>query len=367
MSDIEKQSIFKDAEPIVEKKGGKFTKLSIFVVFGLLQLYLMKILNFDSMFTSFLSDAATEDNSKCPIISYVRPESFYLDNSTVLNIINDEVFRNQSAKKLSGAVQIKTDTYDNSPLVEDDGKYWDDKFKPFFEYLKTTFPTIFKLTKVETVNRWALVFTWEGSNENLKPVLLTAHQDVVPTQDETLKDWTYPPYEGVYDGEFLWGRGSADCKNLLIGILEALEELHLTGFKPQRTIVLGFGIDEEIGGERGAQKIGELLLERYGPDSFYAVLDEGGQSLVEQDGVYLALPGTGEKGSTDVVIGLNTPGGHSLVPPAHTSIGLLSKLISDLEDNPFEAIFSQETQRSKNINVLQHIQNHYCYQSKRLF
>lgn len=276
----------------------------------------------------------------CPIIPYVRPDSYHSDNSTVLKIISDELFRNLSAKKLSGAVRIKTDVYDDSPLVKEDPKYWDDKFKPFYEYLESTFPNLFEFAEVERINGWALVFTWKGSNHSLKPILLTAHQDVVPTQDATLKDWTYPPYEGVYDGEHLWGRGSADCKNLLIGVIEALEELHANGFKPNRTIVLGFGIDEEIGGERGASKIGEKLLEKYGKSSFYAVIDEGGQSLIEQEGIFLALPGTGEKGIVNVVIGLNTPGGHSSVPPDHTSIGILSKLISSIEDEPFHAIFS---------------------------
>lgn len=63
---------------------------------------------------------------------------------------------------------------------------------------------------------------------------------------------------------------------------------------------------------RGAKYIGEFLLNKYGKKSFYAVVDEGGQSLIEQDGVLLALPGTG-KGIVDVTIGLNTPGGHSYV------------------------------------------------------
>jgi Gly-Xaa carboxypeptidase len=297
-----------------------------------------------SSFASVCSDSCLgeEHKSQCPIIPRIRPPAYVEDNSTLVKIITDEAYRNESAKKLSGAVQIKTDTYDDSPLVEDDREYWDVKFRPFYDYLVKTFPKAFELCDVETVNGWALILTWKGSEETLKPILLAAHQDVVPIQDATLKDWTYPPYDGVYDGKYLWGRGSADCKNLLIGLLEAMEELHNDGFRPKRTIIFGFGIDEEIGGERGAQKIGQKLLERYGPDSFYAVVDEGGQSLIEQDSVQLALPGTGEKGSTNVVVGLNTPGGHSLVPPPHTSIGILLKLISKLEESPFDPIFTPQ-------------------------
>ncbi|KAK6197962.1 uncharacterized protein RJT21DRAFT_136367 [Scheffersomyces amazonensis] len=276
---------------------------------------------------------------KCHQYDYARPSSYLEDNSTVFRIISDENFRNQSAKKLSGSVRVKTDVYDDSPLVEDDPKYWEDKFKPFHEYLENTFPIVWKHFKIETANTWGLIITWEGSS-SLKPILLTAHQDVVPTQDNTIKDWTYPPYEGVFDGEKVWGRGAADCKNLLIGLLEAAEELYKSGFRPRRSVIFGFGFDEEIGGPRGAGSIAEILIERYGKDSFYAVVDEGGQSLAYENDVLLALPGTGEKGSTDVIIGLNTPGGHSSVPPDHTSIGIISQLIEEIENNPFNAFFT---------------------------
>ena len=38
-------------------------------------------------------------------------------------------------------------------------------------------------------------------------------------------EWTYPPFEGrIVDG-FIWGRGTLDIKNQLIGIMEAAEKL----------------------------------------------------------------------------------------------------------------------------------------------
>lgn len=50
-----------------------------------------------------------------------------------------------------------------------------------------------------------------------------AHEDVVPVNPGTLNQWTYPPFEGVVDGEWVWGRGAADCKNQVgtAGLLEA--------------------------------------------------------------------------------------------------------------------------------------------------
>lgn len=40
--------------------------------------------------------------------------------------------------------------------------------------------------------------------------------------------------------------GATDCKNNLLGIMEALEFLLDQDFKPKRTIIAGFGFDEEI-------------------------------------------------------------------------------------------------------------------------
>lgn len=62
-------------------------------------------------------------------------------------------------------------------------------------------------------------------------------------------------------------------------------------------------------------------------------------------GTTFATPGTGEKGYTDVHVTIRTPGGHSSIPTDHTSIGIVSELITAIEaehyptylteDNPF--------------------------------
>jgi len=73
-----------------------------------------------------------------------------------------------------------------------------------------------KLTKVNT---YGLHYEWTGSDSTLKPIMLTAHQDVVPVDPATVDQWKYPPYSGHFDGERIWGRGSFDDKSGLIGIL----------------------------------------------------------------------------------------------------------------------------------------------------
>lgn len=122
------------------------------------------------------------------------------------------------------------------------------------------------------------------------------HQDVVPVPLVTESRWKYPPYSAHYDGRYIWGRGGTDCKNVLIGILEAFEILLEKEFVPERTILAGFGFDEEISGPRGAKFIAEYLEKTRGKDSIDLILDEGGLGIKDMDGATFALPGLGEKG-----------------------------------------------------------------------
>lgn len=161
-----------------------------------------------------------------------------------------------------------------------------------------------------------------------------AHQDVVPADENAA--WTYPPYEGHFDGSFLWGRGSADCKNVLIGVLSVVEDLLSQSFIPHRTIVLSFGFDEETSGWRGARKLNEALIHEWGRDSFLLILDEGGMGVKTVGDVLYAYPGVGEKGYYDVQLTLDVQGGHSSRPPPHTAIGIISDAVLSIESQTYD-------------------------------
>ncbi|KZW02631.1 Zn-dependent exopeptidase [Exidia glandulosa HHB12029] len=215
-------------------------------------------------------------------------------------------------------------------------------FHDFHAYLQEKFPQVhskFTLTKVNTL---ALVYTWVGTDASLKPLFLAAHQDVVPVEPNTVGQWTQPPFSGLYDGEWIWGRGSCDDKSGLIGIMIALESLISKGFNPTRTLILGFGFDEETGGKAGAQSIGEYLLKNFGENSMSMIVDEGG-GFAEQDGVITAMPAVAEKGYLDVHVQVNTLGGHSSVPPPHTGIGILATLLTEVEKHPMEPKLTRDS------------------------
>jgi Gly-Xaa carboxypeptidase len=97
---------------------------------------------------------------------------------------------------------------------------------------------------------------------------------VVPAGDSTSEDWTYPPFSGHYDGEYIWGRGSEDDKSNLIAMLTAVDCLLACDFTPNRTVIVSVGFDEEGGAEQsyGARCLAETLLERYGKDGIEMIV-----------------------------------------------------------------------------------------------
>ena len=189
---------------------------------------------------------------------------------------------------------------------------------------------------MEKVNTLGLVFTIRGSDPFRKPTLLAAHQDVVPEGNPSA--WKHPPFAAYFDGEWLWGRGAADDKSSLTGLMSAMEALlSNSSWVPKRTVILAFGFDEECTGDRGAGQIGKFLTERYGDDSMAVLLDEGGSGMARLGDTLYALPAVIEKGHIDVWMELRVLGGHSSAPSPHTGVGIMSEIVTALEAHPYEA------------------------------
>jgi carboxypeptidase PM20D1 len=110
------------------------------------------------------------------------------------------------------------------------------------------------------VSEYSLLIFWQGSEPLLKPAALLSHIDVVPadTNPDTSR-WTHPPFSGVIDQGYIYGRGAMDLKNNVIAILHAVEQLLQEGFQPERSLYVALGHDEEVGGAHGAAEIVERL------------------------------------------------------------------------------------------------------------
>ncbi|MGE0498804.1 MAG: M20 family peptidase [Ramlibacter sp.] len=238
------------------------------------------------------------------------------------------------ADKLSGAIRFKTISSHEDPELNAE------EFRKFHAYLAQRFPRVHATLQREVVGGLSLLYTWPGSDPKALPIMLMAHQDVVPIAPGTEANWKAEPFAGEIKDGFVWGRGAWDDKANLISQLEALEMLVASGFKPRQTIYLASGADEEVGGLRGAAQIARLLQSRNVKLDF--VIDEG---LLITDGIMpglsrpAALIGIAEKGYLSVVMKVPATPGHSSMPPPQGSsaIAMMSAALRRLDDEQLPA------------------------------
>lgn len=234
-----------------------------------------------------------------------------------------------AAARLAEAVRARTISSRTDPAQNAD------QFRQLQAMLQLRYPKAHAVLKRELVNDLSLLYTWQGSDARLPPILLMAHQDVVPVSPGTESQWGVDAFAGTIQDGFVWGRGAWDNKGNLIAQLEAVEMLLASGFAPTRTIFLAYGADEEVAGERGAAAIAALLKQRGVRPQF--VIDEG---LLITEGIMpgldkpAALIGIAEKGYLSVSVKLQATPGHSSMPtPAGTgAIAMMSAALQTVDN-----------------------------------
>lgn len=211
------------------------------------------------------------------------------------------------------------------------------EFKGFNRFLQQAYPLLHSRLSRQVFGEFSYLYEWKGTDTTLAPVVLMGHYDVVPVEAVAEKMWRQPPFSGALIQDTVWGRGAVDDKGSVLAILESVEQLLKTGFTPNRTLLLCFGHDEEIGGTRGAARIAEWLGKK-GVKPYF-VLDEGG--MIKQDknlSPYpLAVIGIQEKGYASYLLTVEKPGGHSSQPEKETAIDILSKALTKLRQEPTPA------------------------------
>jgi carboxypeptidase PM20D1 len=215
----------------------------------------------------------------------------------------------------------------------DDNKENAASFIGFHKFLRETYADVFSKMEVKEFPPFGLLLKWEGKNPELKPIMFMAHQDVVPVEEGTADQWAHPPFAGVIENGMIYGRGTLDDKGSLIGILEAMSYLIKEGYTPERSIYLQFGDTEEILGDTA------FTVAKYFKDNnimLDSVFDEGGfiiADLMTQVPGPVAVIGVTEKGYLDLELSTKAKGGHSSMPLPQTTVGIISKAISRLEEN----------------------------------
>lgn len=209
-------------------------------------------------------------------------------------------------------------------------------FLQFHAWLQQTYPAFHAAARREVVGELSLLYTWAGSDAAQPPIVLLAHQDVVPVPDDTRASWNVEPFAGIVRDGAVWGRGAIDDKGSLVAILEAAEFLARQGRQPVRTIIFAFGHDEEIGGPDGAVRMAQVLADR-GVRAWF-VLDEGMAALDRHPltGGPAAMIGISERGFGTLRVRAIGQPGHSSMPPRETAVSLAAEAVDRIHAMPVE-------------------------------
>ncbi|WP_374958305.1 M20 family peptidase [Gilvibacter sp.] len=263
------------------------------------------------------------------LIAIVLIKTFTLSSKQVpAGSIESVTVANDVFENLSEAVTYKTISFSEDTPPDSTAFYG------FHRFLERAFPLIHSKLTLEKINDYSLLYTWQGSDASLKPMILMSHMDVVPVDQPTIGDWEAGPFEGKITQTDIIGRGTMDDKGTLMAVMEAVEKMLEENFSPKRTIYLAFGHDEEVGGPRGAKQIADHL-KKQGVQAAITI-DEGGflaEDLVPGIDSPVAMINLAEKGFASFRLIVETNGGHSSAPPEENTIGILAQAIVDLEDN----------------------------------
>lgn len=243
----------------------------------------------------------------------------------------------RAADNLTEAIRFKT-------IIRGLGDPMEGKEGPWLEFqdwLAATYPATHQAMTREKVKELTLLYRWEGSDPSLKPIILMAHQDVVPVNPGTEGDWDAPPFAGDIVDDMIVGRGTMDDKGSLIALMEAAERLTRRDFRPRRTIYFLFGHDEEVSGS-GARTAFKLLAARGVQAEM--VLDEGYLTVdpVPLTDKVTSIIGVAEKGYVTLEVIATGKGGHSSTPPRDNAVVRLSRAMAALDEHQMPAYINND-------------------------
>lgn len=172
--------------------------------------------------------------------------------------------------------------------------------------------------------RMNFVARLKGSGK-LRPLLLMAHTDVVPTDRG---QWTTDPFKGEVKGGYIYGRGASDDKNLLAAELAVMVEIKRRNIHLTRDIILLAESDEEAG-STGIQWLVQAAWPKI--DAEFA-LNEGGFLSETSGGGRIFQAQTAEKIPTRVILTAHGTAGHASLPRPDNPVVRLSRAIGRLVD-----------------------------------
>lgn len=161
-----------------------------------------------------------------------------------------------------------------------------------------------------------------------RPLLLSAHLDVVPAVDP---GWLHPPFGGELHDGYVWGRGAVDMKHMAAMSLVVLCELKRNDVKLKRDVIFAGVADEEAGGRHGA---GYLVDHRRDLIDAEFCLTELGGMAVPMNGRWLVPVQTAQKGYVWFTLRAKGQAGHGSRPKPDSAVEKLTAAVQRLSREP---------------------------------
>ena len=189
---------------------------------------------------------------------------------------------------------------------------------------------IAKLPKGDTVGMLVRV---PGTDQAAKPILFSAHMDVVDARPE---DWQRDPYKLIEEKGFFFGRGTIDNKAGVVALMSTILRLHKAGVKPRRTLVFAFVGDEETGLDEANGTTRQIAAHPWVKYAEYAINTDAGGGFFAPDGkpiIYLVQGA--EKTYATFELTVTNQGGHSSRPRGDNAIYDLAKAVTRVGEYRF--------------------------------
>ncbi len=171
--------------------------------------------------------------------------------------------------------------------------------------------------------RASIVARLKGSGAK-KPVLMLAHEDVVPVDRA---HWTVDPFAAEVRDGVVWGRGASDDKSPLAAHLETMLQLHRSGQRFARDIVFLAEASEETSSPAGMNTIVHRYWDKIACEF---ALNEGGAAEVTDGKIPYFGIATGEKLPRGVKLIAKGTSGHASVPVLDNPVTHLAQAVARL-------------------------------------
>lgn len=180
----------------------------------------------------------------------------------------------------------------------------------------------------------AMLVRIPGRDAKVRPILFSAHMDVVDARRE---DWQRDPFKLVEENGYFFGRGTSDNKAGVAALASTILRFSKERRRPRRTLIFAFVGDEESGLDLPEGTTRKIAAHDWVRNAEYAINTDAGQGLFGPDGkplIYLVQGAEKTYATFDLVV--TNPGGHSSRPRAgDNAIADLARAVTRVSEYRF--------------------------------